>query len=178
MKAENESQKNRFIAWCKDYQSDFKKIIFSFLMGYSSVIVVVLISAFMNEDFFKVLSSKSTLYSILGCCSSMLAVASVPIEKNMPLKMTPMLFNILAILPIFALMSYFVENDSIEINIGILTTITIMGVIISFYYLVISTNEERTKRKKFEDLVRDSKILRSKSEKTTQGSVAGTEFDV
>ncbi|MGW5983699.1 hypothetical protein ACWFOP_25515 [Bacillus mycoides] len=179
MKVENEPKKNKFIAWCKDYKSDFRKIIFSFLMGYSSVIVVVVILSFINQDFFKIISSKNTLYSILGCCSSMLAVASVSLEKNnTSYNILPMLYNILIILPIFGLMSYFLVDDSIEINTGILTTVTIIGVLLSFYYLVISTNEERIKRKKFEDMSRNSKNLRKQIENTTQGSVAGTKFDV
>ncbi|PDZ04041.1 hypothetical protein CON03_20360 [Bacillus cereus] len=179
MKVENEQKKNKFIAWCKDYKSDFRKIIFSFLMGYSSVIVVVVVLSFINQDFFKIISSKNTLYSILGCCSSMLAVASVSIEKNnTSLKMGPMLYNFFVILPIFGVMSYFLVDDSIEINTVILTTVTIIGVLLSFYYLVISTNEERIKRKKFEDMSRNAKNLRNQIEKTTQGSVAGAEFDV
>lgn len=165
-----------FIEWCKDYKSDFKKIIFSFLMGYSSVIVVILILKLNNQQLFGTELGRDIIFSILGCSSSMLAVASVTIEKNnTSLKTVPMLFNILAILPIFGFMSYFLIDSSVEINTKLLFTIAILGVILSFHYLVISTNEERTKRKKYEN---DSKKLRNESEKETTGTVAGKEIEV
>ena len=167
---------SNFIDWCKDYKQDFKKIIFSFFMGYSSVLVVLLILKLNNQELFNTELGRDMIYSILGCSSSMLAVASVSIEKNnTSLKMVPMLFNILCILPVFGFMSYFLVDSSVEINIKLLSGITILGVILSFHYLVISTNEERTKRKKYEN---DSKKLRDEPENETTGTVAGKEIKV
>jgi glycopeptide antibiotics resistance protein len=170
---------NAFVKWCKDYNSDFKKIIFSFLMGYSSVIVVILILILNQQDFLEVLVREEVLYAVLGCCSSLLAVASVSIErKNTTIKLIPLSFNILAILPVFGFMSYFLEHNNTGINTRLLAIITILGVILSFYYLIMSTNEDRVKRKKFEEYKRDTNNLRKEIDKTNKGKINGKPIDV
>ncbi|MGG0248493.1 hypothetical protein ABEY24_08965 [Peribacillus frigoritolerans] len=177
--SDEKKSENPFVLWWKDYKSDFEKIFFNFLMGYSSVIVVVLILILNQQKLFEVLGSEEVLFSVLGCCSSLLAVASVSIERNnTTIKLVPLYFNILAILPIFGFMSYFLEKNNTGINTRLLAVITIIGVVLSFYYLIISTNEERVKRKQIEEYKRDSNHLRKEIEKTDKGKINGRTIDV
>lgn len=171
-------KEKKFRNWYKDLKIDISKIIFSFFMAYSSVIVVVIILMINSQKLLDILTQESILFSTLGCCSSLLAVGTVKIIKNeMSFKLFPFLYNCLVIIPIFGFMSILSINKDFPININnsLLIFLTIIGVIISFYYVVINTNEERITRKKLE---KKSEDLRKRTKDINEGEIGGETINV
>lgn len=155
--------------WLGDYKTDFKKIIFNYIIGYSSVLIsIILLWAFYDNSFISVVSDPNIQYGILGCTISLLTTVAIIIEKDgTRTKMFP-LFYIIFTLPIIGVMTYQIEADSQIMKTSVIYLYMIVGVSITFLYLVFGNNEERALRRKLEKQRRESQEFGEKSEKTNE----------
>lgn len=155
--------------WLGDYKTDFKKIIFNYIVGYSSVLIsIILLWAFYDNSFISVVNDPNIQYGVLGCTISLLTTVAIIIEKDgTRTKMLP-LFYIIFTLPIIGVMTYQIEANSQIMKTSVIFTYMVVGVSITFLYLVFGNNEERAIRKSLEKQRKESQEFGEKSEKTKE----------